>query len=83
MNTTIQKWGNSQGLRLPKALLEELRIEVGSPITIEVREGSIVLTPVRKERPAVRLEDLVAAIPQGSRKRKEVNWGPPSGREEW
>ena len=83
MKTTIQKSGNTQGLRIPKALLEQLHIEVGTPVVIEVREGSIVLTPVRKERPAVRLEDLEAAIPQGSRRRKEVGWGPPSGREEW
>ena len=25
MSVTIQKWGNSQGIRIPKAIVEELR----------------------------------------------------------
>nr|WP_319472947.1 hypothetical protein [uncultured Sphaerochaeta sp.] len=30
MKTTIQKWGNSSGIRLPKPLLQELHLDNGT-----------------------------------------------------
>lgn len=32
----IQKWGNSQGLRLTKALLQETQINVGDEVSVSV-----------------------------------------------
>jgi hypothetical protein len=32
MNTTLQRWGNSQGVRLPKALVDGLGAKVGTPV---------------------------------------------------
>jgi antitoxin MazE len=82
MVTRVQKWGNSQGLRLSKELLSDARIDVGDVVDVAVHEGSIVVTPVRRVRGALDLEQLVAAIPKGYRP-GEVDWGPSTGGEVW
>jgi antitoxin MazE len=82
MITKVQKWGNSQGLRLSKELLSNAEIDVGDTVRVAVREGSIVVTSVRRVRGALDLEQLVASIPKNY-KPGEVDWGRPTGREVW
>ena len=82
MHTKIQKWGNSQGLRLAKNVLEDARLGVGDEVDVVVRDGVIVIAPIRKIRGRYRLEDLVAQIPEGYRA-SEVDWGEPVGKEAW
>jgi antitoxin MazE len=82
MITRVQKWGNSQGLRLSKELLSAAAIDVGDAVDVTVSDGLIVVTPVRRVRGAVDLEDLLAAIPEGYQ-HEELGWGPPVGREVW
>ena len=82
MVTRVQKWGNSQGLRLSKDVLSEAHIEVGDVVDVAVQEGSIVLTPVRRVRGALDLEQLVARIPKDHTP-EEAGWGPPAGGEVW
>ena len=80
MLTKIQKWGNSQGLRFTKALLEEAQIKVGDEVQVSVHEGRIVVEPVTKVRGRYDLEALVSKMPKGYRA-EELDWGPPVGRE--
>lgn len=80
--TKVQKWGNSQGLRLGKALLAHAAIEVGDEVDVTVRDGAIVITPVRRVRGGHDLRDLVRRLPKSGRS-GELEWGPPAGREVW
>ena len=82
MLTRIQKWGNSQGLRFTKALLEEAQINVGDEVQVSVHKGRIVVEPVTKVRGRYDLEALVSKMPKGYRA-EELDWGPPVGREVW
>ena len=82
MLTKIQKWGNSQGLRLAKNVLEDARLEVGDEVDVAVRDDIIVIAPIRKIRGRYRLEDLVAQIPEDYHA-SDVDWGEPVGKEEW
>jgi len=82
MHTKIQKWGNSQGLRLAKKVLEDARLGVGDKVNVAARDGIIVVSPIRKIRSRYRLEDLVAQIPEDYHA-SEVNWGKPVGKETW
>ncbi|MEX0614117.1 MAG: AbrB/MazE/SpoVT family DNA-binding domain-containing protein [Pirellulales bacterium] len=82
MVTKVQKWGNSQGLRVPKAVLEEAQIGVGDEVRIVVRRGRIILEPVSKVRGKYDLKKLVARIPKGYRA-EEIDWGAPVGKEAW
>lgn len=80
--TEIKKWGNSQGLRISRELLAQLHMEVGDRVDVAVQDGTLVISPARRVRGGHDLHDLVRRIPKGS-KPKEVDWGPPVGREEW
>ena len=80
MHTKIQKWGNSQGLRLAKNVLEDARLGVGDEVDVAVRDGIIVIAPIRKIRGRYRLEDLVAQIPEDYHS-SDVDWGKPVGKE--
>jgi antitoxin MazE len=82
MITKVQKWGNSQGLRLSKELLFDVDIEVGDDVVVAVRDGAIVVTPVRRVRGRVDIAQLVREIP-ADYKPGEFDWGPPAGREAW
>ena len=82
MVTKVQKWGNSQGLRLSKQVLEDACITVGDDVEVAAREGKIVITPVKPARKKKSLRQLVARIPKDY-KPAEVDWGPPVGREAW
>ena len=82
MITKVQKWGNSQGLRLSKELLSDAQIGVGDAVNVAVRDGLLVVTPVRRVRGALQLEQLVARIPKGYRP-GELDWGAPAGGEVW
>ena len=43
MNATIQKWGNSQAIRLPKALLETASLKENEQVQILAMRNQIVI----------------------------------------
>jgi len=49
MKATIQKWGNSLAIRIPKNITKDTRVSEGSNIDIMVENGNIVLSPRKKE----------------------------------
>jgi len=82
MVTKVQKWGNSQGLRLTRQMLEDAGIAVGDEVEVSTAGGNIVISPVRRVRGRFDLNELVAQISKDY-KPEEVNWGAPVGREAW
>lgn len=42
--------GNSTGLILPKAVLQEMGVAVGTPMEVRVEGGKVVATPCRHPR---------------------------------
>ena len=82
MITRVQKWGNSQGLRLSKSLLSDAAIDVGDMVDVAVHQGALIVTPVRRVRGGHDLRDLVRRMPKGYKPR-ELEWGAPVGNEVW
>lgn len=82
MITKIQKWGNSQGLRFPREIMEKASISIGEEVDISCKKGTIIVKPVLRARGRYRLKDLVAKMPLNY-KPIEENWGTPKGKEEW
>jgi len=82
MITKVQKWGNSQGVRLSKVLLSNVEIKVGDAVDVAVRDGALIVTPVRRVRGGHDLRELVRRIPKDY-KPEELDWGFPGGREVW
>ena len=68
MTTTLQAWGNSQGLRLPKAIITALNLQSGSKLEIELtpKKDAIIIKAAApaKIRGRHRIEDLAAAMPK-------------------
>ncbi len=82
MLTKIQKWGNSQGLRLAKNLLSDAQLGVGDEVDVRVKDGIIVVIPAKRIRGRHNLKDLVARIPENYQT-EEIDWGHPTGKEVW
>ena len=82
MITKVQRWGNSQGVRVSKQLLSDVDINVGDAVEVAVRDGVLVVTPMRRVRGGHDLRALVRRIPKGY-KPETLDWGRPVGREVW
>ena len=82
MVTKVQRWGNSQGLRLSRQILADAGVKVGNDVEVAVRDGKIIISPVAPTRGKISLQKLVARIPKNY-KPKETDWGKPVGREVW
>ncbi len=82
MTTKVQRWGNSQGLRLSRQILEDARMSVGDDVEVLVQDGTITIVSVRRVRGKYSLRRLVARMPKNY-KAEEVDWGRPVGKEAW
>ena len=82
MLAKIQKWGNSQGIRLAKTLLADAQLDVGDEVDISVKDGIMIVTPAKRIRGRYNLKDLVARIPENYQA-GEIDWGEPVGKEVW
>ena len=82
MLAKVQKWGNSQGLRLAKSILAEAQIHVGDEVNLSVKKGAIHITPAKKIRGRYKLEELVSRIPE-EYQNVEIDWGKSVGKEVW
>lgn len=80
MRATIQKWGNSLAVRIPKAFAEETRLRQGSEIDISLADGNVVLAPLPKE--PLKLSELLERVSPESL-HEHAEWGQPKGREAW
>lgn len=81
MQATIQKWGNSQGIRIPKAFLEALGMMENDLVELNRVDDNIVITKV-KEKKELTLEDIFKDY-DGEYKAEEFDWGSPVGKEVW
>ncbi len=78
-STQIAKWGNSLGLRLPKAVAAEARIGEGDTVEVSVKDGAIIIRPAQSR---FSLHELVSKITPRNR-HGETDWGKAKGREQW
>lgn len=79
MKTTIQKWGNSLAVRIPRPFAEEIRLEENTTVDLSIRGGKLVIVPAE---PEITLESLVEQITDENR-HGEIETGRPVGSEIW
>ena len=77
MTATIQKWGKSLAVRIPRAVAHQINFEDGDEVELKVNADSLV---VRAARRRYRLADLVRGITPKNR-HDEVDWSKPVGKE--
>jgi len=80
MQTRIQRWGNSLGLRIPRSFAEEAGVVAGSPVDLSLHNGNLVVKPARRRR--YRLSELLDGVTARNR-HATVDTGSPVGREVW
>ena len=92
MKTTIVKWGNSQAVRMPKALLDSVLFKVNDPVEVLAENGQIVIKKIDSipEHKTLRQrveefygKDFETVIEEESYEFEEISWGAPVGDEVW
>ena len=76
MTTTIQKWGNSQGIRIPKMLLDSVQWKENEQITIVVENNRIIIEKVKDKADKKRknIKELFADY-KGEYEPIKIDWG--------
>jgi len=80
MQTKIQRWGNSLGLRIPRSFAKEAGVEAGSQVDLSVRDGDLIVRA--SKRRTYRLSELLEKV-TAENLHREVDTGNPIGREVW
>ena len=80
MTTNLQKWGNSQGIRIPKSILDEVKWKENEKILMVVEDGKVVLKKAEEERKNIK--ELFKNY-NGNYDPIDVDWGEPVGDEIW
>jgi antitoxin MazE len=80
MQTQVKAWGNSQGVRISKEVLQAAAISIDDTLDIKVSDGMIMLVkPFRHKT----LEERAAEFGGKLSLDGEFDWGEPVGREVW
>ncbi|MBS7341166.1 MAG: AbrB/MazE/SpoVT family DNA-binding domain-containing protein [Lachnospiraceae bacterium] len=80
MQAQVKEWGNSQGIRLSKEILQSAGIAVNEVLDVAVSNGVITLT---KSFRHIKLEERAAEFDGKLMLDGEYDWGEPVGREVW
>jgi antitoxin MazE len=81
MATMVRKWGNSLGIRVPKAIAEQVHLTNGTEVELDTSEGVLTIRPKSKRRRSkYKLADLLAKM-KGPSPHGEWANDPPVGRE--
>ena len=78
MFTTIQKWGNSQAVRLPKGVLEAASLNENDQVELVAEPDCIIIRRARKKH--LTLAERIAGY-QGGYQCQEWDIGKPEGNE--
>lgn len=73
----VRPWGNSQGIRIPKNMLEKLNIGISDVLQIGIENDAIVLRKTMKHKT---FEERVAEY-GGEVSICDFDWGEPAGKE--
>jgi len=79
MITSVQLWGNSLAIRIPKIFAQQIDLVANTEVEIEVIGRKLVIRPARREWT---LEELLAGVTDANRHR-EAPWGDAVGNEAW
>jgi antitoxin MazE len=78
MQVLVSKWGNSLGLRLPRALTAEIGVAEGQRVEIRADNGRLIVEPVREGYTWAQMMENVT--PEALR--DAFDWGDDLGREQ-
>lgn len=80
MVVQVKAWGNSQGIRIPKSVLQEAGIALDEKLNVEIEKGKIVLYRSFRHKT---LEERIRESGCELTGIGEIDWGKPQGNEVW
>lgn len=88
IQTNIRRWGNSQGIRLPKEILSQMNLQENDTVGINICDGKMTVEKVNKPKYLNLTERLEAFYKRPIdeiyvESTQEVDVGDPVGNEQW
>ena len=80
MQTRLQKWGNSDGIRIPSNILKSLNLKTNDIVELIQEDDKIIISIPKKTK--ISLSERFKKY-NGENLSKEFNWDGPVGREIW
>lgn len=80
MEIRIQKWGNSDGIRIPKSILKSLNVKTNDVLNIEQQDEKIIITIPKKKK--ISLAERFKNY-NGDNLAKDFSWDESVGKEIW
>ena len=86
--TTIKKWGNSQGIRISKEIMQQTNLQENDTIGLTIYDGKIIIEKINKPKYSNLKERLEAFYQKPIdeiyiESTQEVDVGEPTGDEIW
>lgn len=80
MEARLQKWGNSDGIRIPSSILKSLNLKTNDILNIEQQDDKIVISIPKKKK--ISLADKFKKY-NGENLAKNFSWDESVGKEIW
>lgn len=80
MEARLQRWGNSDGIRIPKSLLKALNLKTNDIVDLIQEDNKIIISKSSKKK--VSLETLIKNY-DGPNLAKDYYWDDKVGKEIW
>jgi antitoxin MazE len=75
----VSSWGNSLGVRLPRAIVQQVGWKEGIILKISIENGNVILSPARQR---YTLDELIKDV-DPEKQHPELEWGEAAGQETW
>ncbi len=80
MEAKLQKWGNSDGIRIPSNILKALNLKTNDKVDLNFQEDKIIISKPLKKK--LSLDEKFLNY-KGTNLAKEFSWDEPKGKELW
>lgn len=80
MEAKLQKWGNSDGIRIPSSLLKLLNLKTDDILNMTLENDKIIITKPKKTR--ISLKERFEKY-NGENLAKDFSWDEDKGKEIW
>lgn len=80
MQVSLKRWGNSQGIRIPKSIVNEMNLDKNQKFDLTMQDEKIILTKQQENFSLIR--ELFENY-ETENNQSEFDWGSPKGNEIW
>ena len=80
MEARLQKWGNSDGIRIPSNVLKSLNLKTNDKVDLNYEDDKIIISKIKKNK--ISLEERFAKY-NGENLAKDFSWDNARGKEIW